>query len=439
VFKRETFRTNYPQEAVAPHGEWLNRVGRALNGGNILESYSNNGTPAPPVFLGIARIIDASNTCATNTNGEYQAPCAQEDRYLCKFRFWDSDLQKWDERDTEMRLDAGAFWYFRNLSDTYGAIPAYVVGDMVPALYDPQRGWCIPLESSPQPLGSVTIRGQLGVEVPKVASAPYQESVIVAVEVFRNGAWRSCLPELTLCGGDMQAATGNSGSMPLTLHLKHNDFIRMTCCTASGTTAVYRIFEHGIRLTHAGRTYNGSATVFTPTHTPYGGARVMGGLQVNASSPLRYKDALTFESYGDFIRVKSYGPDDHWLVHVEFWAEIMQRPESSSSASSASTTSTSSSSSSSSTSSSSSQSGTSSSSSGTSSSTSTSSGDTSSSSSGYETYKVVECVHFFEDPDCCQIYVQYAEFNFPKALGVRVNHDVSVPEDCPPAGMACPE
>jgi hypothetical protein len=151
---RQHFRTDYPAAPLMVHGSLLNRYGGALNGllPPLLSSYSNysglsNGSAGrPPFVFGVATITDADNTCQSiPEESETGPPCKQEHKYKCKFRYWNGDDQTWQDLDTELRLDAGAYF----VRDAGQGILGLFEGEVLPAFYDPVREWVVPLISPP--------------------------------------------------------------------------------------------------------------------------------------------------------------------------------------------------------------------------------------------------------------------------------------------------
>lgn len=166
---REDFRSNYEAgTAYKVDGALLNKQGEVLKGVAMRSgaafadtTYGQPNIP-PAAIVGVATITDAgSNGCGGDE--ESDAPCALNDLYLARFRYYDTQVNEWAEYEEDLRLDASGYWEgllrdgdyetSASVSPTsgpgYGAIPAFAKGDQVPAYYDSNRGWLVPIISPP--------------------------------------------------------------------------------------------------------------------------------------------------------------------------------------------------------------------------------------------------------------------------------------------------
>ena len=459
--KREEFKTDNPggDKPILPSGGLLNKYGNVLNGlkgaiavsGAITSGFGGNmSAPDYPLIIGIVRITGVGNTCPYDPDeGESNQPCKAENKYPCVFRYWDQNTMRWADLETELRVEAGAYWYAGE-SPGYGSIPTYLASDVTPAIYDTQRKWCIPLQSPPEQMCVGFVQGSSLSEVPKTSGAPYYQTVTISLEHYRN-FWQEISPALHLSGlddnpenksaGGVQAI---SGSMPTMVPLRDNDLLRLTCGTTTDS-GDFTVVRAGIRITLAGRIHNGAAECIPEARAARAGFLPITNLGTFGSSTLRFKDALEFQNLGSMIKIRSYGPEEEWAAKIEFFATIVRSPESSSvsqssssssssSSSKSSSSSTSSVSSSSSSSSSSSHSLSTSSSSGTSVSSSSSLSSSSSSSSGdvssgYICITIPGCVSFNETT--CDLTVMYGILCWPSDLGLTwTAPSLSIPAPC---------
>jgi hypothetical protein len=322
----EKFRTDYEQgrgPGVIPTDELLNKFGMTLNG--LMPAFGAGhgqglgGVQTSPgdyqKIIGHARITSVANTCeSSNYENETQAPCSSEQKYPCVFRFWSADAMRWLELESVFRVESGAYWSEYE-THGYGPIPTYALHDVVPVMYDPLRNWCVPLHSPPEQLGSVYLQGgDLQFTIPTAAGAPFDDAATVCLELFRNNAWVSIVPELHLTRTQSQC-------VPIMMSLRTGDFLRLTC--GKRGSADYTLVRAGLRLTLAGRIYNQTASVIPAFYPARVGFVPISGLTLQGQSTLRFKDALTYVCDGTTIGVISRGPAEEWAVNVEVFASVM--------------------------------------------------------------------------------------------------------------------
>jgi hypothetical protein len=465
----ENLKTNYQSKPYLIGGDTLNRQNSAINAlskGHVSQPGASTLTaggihanlPPVPFLQGIAVISDASNACPVDPiTGEFKAPCATVNKYLCRFRYYNTDSGTWEEIDEDLPLDA-AGWYERFNTNAgpassgpgYGAIPTYVVGDTINAYLDTQRNWLIPISMPPadQPTGEFYNNEQDEVE----ENPDVDEMVLEAyVEVRRPGVDGDWKPVIGVSFPLHSSGTTYYNSRSCFVNLACTDSTLVRVRTTRGPaqesdTKVYTYFSL-IRFTGLGR--RPSLAVSQPaTFDAYSGGELINPWVGSASTIGRFKDSPTFTVVNDpnyNFSLSFLDPLDQWMISIELFLDIkvvgsdnsssstspsISLPSASSSSSSSSTFSSSSSSSTtlSSLSSSSSQSLSTSSQSVSTSSTSSMSSSQSvseSSSSASDCVQFVECFEF--DPVTCQMTVTYGEFCFPRGSGITVFHNIEPP------------
>lgn len=470
---RENFRTDYAAKPLVPTGGLLNKLGRLGNAvsqgidgsGQGVDGHIKSSVDPPPFQVGIARIIDAEDTCEIDQDeGGYEAPCRIHGRYRAQFRWYDFSDNKWkggeeqslgQDADSEFiyRLDAGAY---HSGTNDYGTIPEYLAGDVVTAYFDPKRRWLVPVSVPPDQ--DITAEYSGGTTVPRIPGYNCETGELI-LQVMRSAdAWgyvsNSSIFWKVPCRGTEASQTFAGYS---TFPARPGDRIRfriggpyidddLQVTMTARFQAVARRKPNNIRADIIDVGVGGSSPL-TPSGVSYNDFQTVPLLSVISTTSGLFKDSLGFtrRPNGE-IQVESAQnlPEEDWVCCVIFKFTITVLDNSSSS-SSHSSSSLSSSSSSSSQSSSSSTSSINSSSSSTSSVNSSSSSSSSSSNSGmssssssfsrsesssssYDCFTVVGCFQF--NAVTCTMTVRYDEICFPKAAGIVINRGVRGPTQC---------
>lgn len=320
------FRTNYPSGPVLPTGDLLNAITGELN---ALAGVGR--TPPPGVLIGQARITDASDSggIIAGSGGERDAPNADNNKYLCEFRFFNSGTQKWEAHNLGyQRLDAGAYHGGTHGS---GPIPKYAVGDVVPVWFDAQRNWLVPLHSPPEQISSITFRAQESVRLSKLTTGPYIDAASICLELRRAQEWHRFLPELSL--GPRGFTSGAFGQVTVIVALRHRDELRMTGGTAKHSTAELSVYEHGFHIVPLARLapqVPGQPAQDQPgtgeMTEAYDNFTVLPNLQSVTTTPSRFRDhpRFTYVPKDKSVRVDMADPFAQWMCAVTYWAEVFQ-------------------------------------------------------------------------------------------------------------------
>ena len=475
-----SFPVGYPPDAVhGLKGSTLNKLGNTLNalsghgvqhGAVSINGVTKASIPAPEFIFGMAKIIGASDLCATDTTEPDSRgfPCRTSNKYVVNFRHWDHDQGDFVVYEQNWEMDAGGYWESGDTEASkaptsgvgYGPIPVYAVGDVVPAYLDRHRGKIIPVHSPycDSPSAVFQTRGQQTIPIlPLIGPTAH-----FVLEMLRPGInqnqWQGVATiAFPLAYPDLGTETLDSSTTFNTVPCPHGTLFRVRQYRGSdaseGSDIVVTSVIERLRFIGAGRR---SPLVIAAAAVDAASAGIgdyQRGWLIDASTINRYKDAPYFavpsgDSSAEQIQATYFDTKDEWMVSVELFVKIhiaidefstsSSRSSLSSSSSSSSTSSlSSSSSSSSSTSSLSSSSSTSTlsssssshsrSSSSTSASISTSSSSQSrstSSSSGYDCIKVPECYEF--NATTCVMTITWAELCFPRGV-MTVTHDVEPP------------
>ncbi len=156
---RAFFKTDYPRRPMVPTGNLLNKLGAAGNtlqgmdsGANAHYGSVDSNAFDPALILGLAKIVDARDTCPEDIDDgptAVTAPCRSIFLYKAKFRFYDFGSLVWaggEANDTEQNE------YFLDAS-VHGAGQFYAKGEVVPAWADPMRGWLVPVQPKERLIG----------------------------------------------------------------------------------------------------------------------------------------------------------------------------------------------------------------------------------------------------------------------------------------------
>lgn len=324
----DKLRTNYgSRKRVNLRGSALNRIGRAINSrtsglATTQSSFSgliNQPIPTPPLKIGVAEITSSDNLCDVDPiEGETQAPCASDGKYLAAMRFWESDERKWSTEDEELRVDSSIY------AEQGTGIPKFSAGDKIPVLFDPRRNWLIPLispgsQAERQPYRNFVCQQRQ--MVPRTLSALYTDATEICLEQQSSNDWEPLLPSLLL--QPRQPLSAASTATEVLAVVKGGDLLRLSCGTSFYSRSVMGVVEAGIcirflskidgqNFVALGIPRNRSSTAgFTglPEYSPFG--------YVNGAT----SDAPTADAFGNTVRVNA-GAGAQWLAAITIYAEV---------------------------------------------------------------------------------------------------------------------
>jgi hypothetical protein len=369
---RESFKENYPPQSHLVGGELLNKHARAQNaidhgriGSGAFQQQRTVHAQIPPLghqtIMGVAVIVDASDdSCGVDSSGDPTAPCGSENRYKCRFRWYEPRSGLWHEYDELINLDASGYW--EGLTDgekavvgntfetdasksptsgpSYGAIPAFAAGDIVPAYWDIQRGWAVPIVSPPadQPLAEfVSITPTEIDQTSQTASEKLVDAYLEVREPHSNwlvagkvsirvpvkdveGLWAESRTGFAIFGAPMVANSGTEVRLRMVRTVDYEIYVTLA----------------RVRLTGLGRrSVNSSISQIALVN--FLGGEVASGLSVFGSVPGRYKDSPSFglESPGNsgIIEIQYADFRDEWIIGADFEIQIANLGQSSSSTS----------------------------------------------------------------------------------------------------------
>lgn len=357
---RETFRSNNVEgRAYYQSGALLNRQARAHEAANLGVPYNTHqidgtfraATPPPGFVAGIAVITDAANTCADDPapDSGIDAPCATVNKYLARFRWFDHSTQVWAEYDEELRLDASGYWEGLHLDAgaeepvigaTYptdasrspskgvgfGAIPVFDAGDVVPAYYDPARGWLIPIMSPPAdvPLGEYFSTSVENIAADFGLVLSDQAMVGVSIEVQVPGGNWSVRDALCFRVPRQNVETGfwldtRSGFLTVGAPNSLPQGTRFRLVAGHGVDYNLFVLQKRLRFVAAGR-YSSSAYVSNKLGYAVAtyGSPLAAGWSLVASVPGRYKDTPSVINLGGGVFEIDYlDENDGWLIGVD--------------------------------------------------------------------------------------------------------------------------
>ncbi len=485
-------KTTYPAGAHLVSGKTLNEQNIAINsatngrgGGGSMKGVSNVDLPPVPFIMGVGVVIDNSNQCPIDADaGEFDAPCATVNKYLVRFRYFDTHQGIWVKYDEDLRFDAAAYYEpvdsqagAQSLGPGFGPIPTYTAGDTLCGWFDVQRGWFIPVSVPPEDKPVAEFVSYATEEVQESNLITDEGVVEFYIDAFRPGFdndWRTVAGVAFPLLAQMDREYFDTRSCFTTLSCTSGTMFRVRSVRAENTadTSFTVTTKHQtLRIVGLGRRHTFSSPGGAE-YDAFGKGGVTAGWFLNGSTVGRYKDTPGFGVVHPQIMMVGYLDFlDQWILGVELFVEInvdftdgsssspsspsstspsstspsSQSSTSPSSQSSTSPSSNSSSSQSISTSSSSQSISTSSSSQSISTSSSSQSISTSSSrgssassdsssavstsdssSSSYDCIQYVRCVEFNEET--CELTVTCAEFCLPKAAGLIKNRDAAC--DC---------
>lgn len=409
-------------------------------------SFPHTLIPARPMYAAIATVVDAGESGAL-VNGEYRAPRASENKYLCRVRYWDFDAGVWKEHDEDVHLDAGAYFerpstlvsHTPSAGPGFGQIPTYAVGDVLPCWFDPMRSWLVPVHAPFDQFPHAQYATAATQSVPlndKVDTATYD--AYIERQFPGEEEWVAIGGVSIRLPSDFEPTGGYDSRMGFTTtHAPHGTQFRVRHTRGICAGEVDVIFA---RIKFMGEARHGAAAVAqVMAINAYEGGPILAGWQLETDAPGRFKDSPSFDPIGQGFIARYADSNDDWLVRIdlEIFALIspaqvssstspssLSSSQSSSSASSASSA-TSSSTPTSSSESTSSASQTSSTTSSQSSRSSSSATMSQSSSSGYACIQFVSCVTF--DETTCELTVTYQEVCFPGLTGLIYNLDIEPP------------
>ena len=374
----------------------------AFQGGTFQQTL----TP-PPFICGVAVIISTDGDCdqGDNPRDGYEAPCEDENLYLCRFRWFDHTRQAWQESTENVRLDAGDYWEgvvaddgelvnvnrvdnpFMKVDEnqtvdqnfetkasqspatgpSFGAIPVYKVGDVVPAFWDEQRGWAVAIQSPPQdvPRGAFVSSEEQTIEQ---ASSGDTDTVSVYLE-RRTPDPRGGYPSPWEALGELHFAVPYA--MPDEWKETRSGFAYFSATQGvdDPTMVRLRIVNHSsydvtctrsvISLFGAGRMTEGNISNDSTIEALQGGD-TREGWEVETLIQGRFRDSPVFQTGtlvkksdadeaaegpapNDHVSVRYDDPLDKWIIGCEFVVTLTPQPDSGFSSSSTSSRSSSSS------------------------------------------------------------------------------------------------
>jgi len=350
----------HPQQIVLPRGDFLAQIAGSINGmragvpmtsGASVSGLTRLPVAAPPLIIGVAVIADDANECEVGENGDTEAPCRAEGRYKAKFLYSKASETgdgppEWEERATELRIDASI----------YEETPRYKVGDMVPAYYDPQRLWCIPIQSPRDMPGFDSFIGTTNASVnraidqdsqderniPELNNATQFSLWLFDEENNIEEPYGAQAPDLVLVPSGIGQAGG--GSQTVIVLLSHYDSIGLRAVTSGHTRINMQVPIHGMHIRWLRRieqplppeeddslpdeaaddTEDDADFVDNPALiADVENATVLGEFTQYAHSAGRFKTPkITNE--GDSLRVEMPSEDEQWAAEITFFAEVIQ-------------------------------------------------------------------------------------------------------------------
>jgi len=322
-------RADFRDTPMIPTGGLLNEMSGGVNAvqpaglSSFNQGIFGKHVGTPETIIGTAVITDDSNLCQIPAGQtETDAPCGREGKYAAVFRYHDGN--RWQNRETVLRIDAGGY---HNGTPGQGNIPIYGVGDVVPAFYDQQRLWCIPIQSPPDRDCVAAFRGQTNQGVPRgqAGDCLSPDAAEVHCQQFRSsfGNWKSLTPKLIF--PPMRQKDGHiiAQCSAITV-LHHMEEVRLACVMHQHSRAVLRIPGHGIDFRFIAKLGAGAGSGVAPLINTPKGVATLGGLAKYAESSGRFIGSPAVLSFGNSIRVAMASANDEWLVELTWGAEVIQ-------------------------------------------------------------------------------------------------------------------
>lgn len=323
---KKAYRTNYPQQGMLVHGSLLNSIGSTLNASippicasDMTGTFGNMFLGDKPKLIGVAEITDAGNTGGI-VAGERQAPSSSNNKYLCKFRYYNAARTRYLTIDTEMRIDANIY---HDTGKATGQIPVFRVGDVVGAIYDPIGMWCWPL-MGPMPTENETVfycEEKVGVIPPELArgsssSLSAYNAAQFALEVSAPTGWLAS--QLMLVPINDYVNAGATGMFTVYAPLKHYSLLRLKGGVHPSSRASITVSEYKLSVRWLGRISAGMASGFLAVN-PHGvaGYTTLGNWTQLATTYGRTRDVPTVGVFdANHLRVQMSATDDEWLAAI---------------------------------------------------------------------------------------------------------------------------
>lgn len=343
----DEFKTTYtPGSSLRISGSLLNREHRTLNAatgerqGTHIASRSQGTlageTQYPPTIIGVAKIVNATNTCAVSSDpgGGTKAPCPREGLYLARFRYYDSVTGQWEEYEEDLPLDTSPYYASDPTNATKSPvseypevraahIPGYVVGDVTPAYWDELRHMLVPIQSPYQDQVQAEFITKTTQSVPQAGQSSqgnYDSFASVYLEMKRPTdvtwiplsalSWR--VPYL-----DSLRTYHDSRSGFAFFSAPHGTYLRLRMIASSADVALATNWSQ-VRFFGAGRK-NSQADFVPYTIGTVGGGSLISGWALRADTSGRFGDSPFFKSLqGNIFQVQFDDPLDEWVVGCQF-------------------------------------------------------------------------------------------------------------------------
>ncbi len=329
-----TFRTDYsPMRRYAPTGALLNKFGQQINSLTPGISASdcdghglgNRNIGKPPLIIGVAIITDDGDTQCSNND---EAPCGTDGRYLATFRYWDEQNNKYQNNpNVLLKIDANIY-----LPDDDPAPqqtrPKYVKGDLVPAMFDSNALWCVPLQSPPDETPTFSLISTANKKVnrskdniPELNNATQFSIWLLDKDNTRDEPYGAQAPDLVLVPNGVGQAVGGSNTI-ITI-LRDGDTILMKAGTSRHTRIDMHVRISGMQIRFIGRTLDNDLQPgliderdeFTQIDS----------WDFYSSDHAGRFGSPNIEPSGDgSIKVKTETEDEEWLAEITYWAEVIQ-------------------------------------------------------------------------------------------------------------------